>query len=295
MTTPRDPDRLIREYLTEGPSELPDRTYEALRGDIDRTRQRVVIGPWRESHMNNIAKVAIALAAVVVVAVAGLNLLPGQGGSGSIGPSASPLASPLASTSPGPSPSPSGLAYLPPDGPLEAGTYDVVYGSGLLPFSFTVPAGWSSSGWFLTNDADINLRLTFSPVGNLYDDPCQGTLASPPIGPSVDDLTAGLVALPGTTASTTQDVVLDGRDATLVEYTIREDLTCAMDRFYLLREPGPGFGDFWTFPPYGDIVRTWIVDVDGERFVMMADIRKGLSAADQAELQDVIDSVTFGG
>ena len=48
MTTPRDPDRLIAPSSPKGPERLPDRSYDTVRGDIDRTRQRVVIGPWRE-------------------------------------------------------------------------------------------------------------------------------------------------------------------------------------------------------------------------------------------------------
>ena len=31
MTAPRDPDRLIRAFLDEGPTELPDRAYDAVR------------------------------------------------------------------------------------------------------------------------------------------------------------------------------------------------------------------------------------------------------------------------
>ncbi len=102
MTTSRDPDRLIRAFLAEGQTDLPDRTYDAVRADIDRTRQRVVIGPWRDRRMNNIARLAIVAAAVVVVAVVGYNLLPGTGGVG--GPSAT------ASPSPTPTPPPTPIA-----------------------------------------------------------------------------------------------------------------------------------------------------------------------------------------
>ncbi len=80
MTAPRDPDLLIRAFLEEGRSELPDRTYDAVRDQIDHTRQRVVIGPWREPSMSNTTRLAIAAAAVVVVAVIGIQLLPGFGG-----------------------------------------------------------------------------------------------------------------------------------------------------------------------------------------------------------------------
>ena len=255
--------------------------------------------------MNNIAKVAIALAAVLVVAVVGLNLAPDQGGRDR-GRGPDRLADTIAHahpdgpTDPTPVPSPSMLTgQFPPAGPLTAGTYDATSDGDLVPFSFTVPAGWKSVGWFLTNDpndpgdAQFNLRLTFVPVGNLYADPCHRTLATPAIGPSVDDLVAGLMTLPGTTGATTTDVMLDGRNAKLVQYTIRKDNVCTGDGFYLWRDVADG--DFLTTPPYGGTVRTWIVDVDGSRFVIMADIKPGTTAAQKVGLQEVVDSISFGG
>src|SRR6185369_13279896 len=65
MTAPHDD--LIRAFIAEGREELPDRAFDAVRGEIHRTRQRVVIGPWREPQMSNLAKVALAAAAVVAV------------------------------------------------------------------------------------------------------------------------------------------------------------------------------------------------------------------------------------
>jgi len=97
MTEPRDPDRLIRAFLAEGQTELPDRAYDAVRGHIDRERQRVMIGPWRAPHLSNIAGIAIAAAAVLVVAVVGINLVPSSnvgGVGGRITPSPAPSPSP---------------------------------------------------------------------------------------------------------------------------------------------------------------------------------------------------------
>src|SRR5205823_5609082 len=70
MTAPRDPDRLISAFLSEGETDLPDWAFEAVRRDIHRTRQRVVLGPWREPNMTTLARVAIAAAAVVAIGVA---------------------------------------------------------------------------------------------------------------------------------------------------------------------------------------------------------------------------------
>lgn len=294
MTTPRDPDRLIREYLTEGPTELPDRTYDALRGDIDRTRQRVVFGPWRESHMNNIAKVALALTAVTVLAVTGLNLLPGASGPGAA-PSPTPSPSPAASPTPGPTPSPR-EAYMPPTGALVAGTYDAVSEVDLIPFSFTVADGWNSEGWYLTK-SDVgtdrpDAYVMFTPVGNLLADPCESAPASPAVGPTVEDLALAAAALPGIDASPTLDATLDGRAGRLVEYVIPKDITCASGRFTIWRDPVGG--GLWENAPFGETVRMWILDVDGSRFVVTGVYHSTTSAADRAELQGIVDSLTFG-
>ena len=96
MNAPRDHELLIKAFLAEGQTELPDRTYDAVRDHIDQTRQRVVIGPWRKPQMSNLARIAAAAAAVLVIAVVGVNLLPGNSNLGGVGASAglSPSASP---------------------------------------------------------------------------------------------------------------------------------------------------------------------------------------------------------
>jgi hypothetical protein len=104
MTASRDPERLIRAFLDEGLTELPDRVYDAVRFDIDRTRQRVVIVPWRTPRMSNSVRLAIGLAAVVVVAVAGIALLTGRDSDVAAPPSPSP--SPSASAAGGASTGP---------------------------------------------------------------------------------------------------------------------------------------------------------------------------------------------
>lgn len=104
MTASRDPDRLIRAFLDEGLTELPDRAYDAVRSEIDRTRQRVVIVPWRTPRMSNVARLAIGVAAVVVVAVAGIALLSGR--DSNVAAPSSPSPSPSASASAGASTGP---------------------------------------------------------------------------------------------------------------------------------------------------------------------------------------------
>ena len=84
-----DPDARIRAFLDEGRTELSDRAYDAVRAGIDRTRQRIVIGPLAEPRVPSIATFAIGAAAVLIVGAIGLATIaersPGGAGSGSTG------------------------------------------------------------------------------------------------------------------------------------------------------------------------------------------------------------------
>jgi len=142
MTAQRDPDRLIRAFLAEGQTELPDRAFDAVRDSIDHTRQRVVIGPWREPRMNSFARIALAAAAVVVVAAVGINLLPRSGGFGA---------------APTPSPSPTSTPIVLPDtADLEPGTTYFIEQADVTParFTLTVPAGWETISYAILGKTD---------------------------------------------------------------------------------------------------------------------------------------------
>src|SRR5437867_4343799 len=136
MTASRDPDELIRAFLDEGQTDLPDRVFDAVRHDIQRTRQRVVIGPWKVPNMNMFARVAIAAAAVVAIGFAWVNFGLSRAGPG-VGAQPTPT--------PTPSPKP-----LPNSGRVEPGRYTLITSGTIWPGPFpqvavTVPAGWSAS------------------------------------------------------------------------------------------------------------------------------------------------------
>jgi hypothetical protein len=82
MTERRDPDRLIEAYFALPATELPDRAFDAIRRDVHRTRQRLVLGPWREPETRLLALV-VPIAAVVVLLVGAWHLgAPGVGPGG---------------------------------------------------------------------------------------------------------------------------------------------------------------------------------------------------------------------
>ncbi len=116
MTATRDPDHLIREFLGDGHTELPDRAYDDVRAHIDHTRQRVVIGPWREDQMYRYARFVVAAAAVVLVAAIAIQLAPQSGGS----------------------------AGQPGSSPTQ------VFASPQYPYSITMPIGWYATAASVT-------------------------------------------------------------------------------------------------------------------------------------------------
>ena len=106
MSNHLDPDRSIAAWLVaEAPDRAPERLLETSRERVRSTAQRWSLRPARRfDAMNSYAKLALAAAAVLVVAVVGINLGPGLSTTSSeASPTSSPLASPTASPSAAPS------------------------------------------------------------------------------------------------------------------------------------------------------------------------------------------------
>jgi len=97
MTTERDPGtRIVLSWLREDAHENAERVLLHALDVVDATPQRRPSWPaWRVSSMNSYTKLAIAAAAVVVVALAGYQLLPRNGNIGGQ-PTAPPSPSPSA-------------------------------------------------------------------------------------------------------------------------------------------------------------------------------------------------------
>ena len=284
MTAPRDPDLLIRAFLSEGETDLPDRAFDAVRRDIHRTRQRVVIGPWRQPNMSNVARVAIAAAAVLAVGLAWVNFgrsTPGPGAVPTPGPSASPSASVLAS------PQSSAIA-APRNGPLNPGTYRIAAG---VPITFVLPAGWQGvEGLAVIKHGDPP-RTAFASgqVNNIYVDACTDhKLKTPPVGPTVDDLATAIATQRSISARPPTDVTVDGYSGKMVEVTVPGDLTkCSNGEFWLW---GSVEGERFTKSP-NEVDRIWILDVNGKRATFVTAVQPSASVAERNELQAIVDSI----
>ncbi len=294
MTVRRDPDRLIRAFLDDGPVELPDHSYDAVRAHIDHTRQRVVIGPWREPQMFNFARIGIAAAAVVAVAVIGVNLLPGQGPG--VGQGSTPSPTPTASPSPSPV-----AQLLPESGSLDSGTYYIAGRNFVAAerFTFTVPDGWATDeNGFITKSGDEpgEVFLTTWILSHVFNDACQweGYRNLVDVGQTVDELVSALEDQEARQASAPTDVMIGGFPATRIELTVPADLdteTCTNGNLRYWPGAGPDMGSGLCCNPPGNTDVLYVVDIDGRRLVVVARYYPESSPEDRAELQAIVDSI----
>ena len=133
MSTDREVTRIVRSWLEEGVTAIPDRVLDAVLDQVPATRQRPAWWPARRlRQMNTPIRIAVALAAVVVLAVVGISLISRAGGQGGIGAPPAPTATPA------PTPSPTPAPTLPPSGQLAPGTYRSDF------ITYTLPAGYSA-------------------------------------------------------------------------------------------------------------------------------------------------------
>ncbi len=298
MTASRDPDSLIRAFLDEGRTELPERAYAAVREHIDHTSQRVVIGPWRTPFMSKFAGLAAGAAAVVAVGLLGATLL----GSGSgTGPAAGPTAVPSSSPS-APEPLPTAV-ILPKTGALTAGTtYRIVDPLvTTVPFTFTLDDGWTTIDYAILKKQagdDAERTMTFSPwvIEQVYRDVCSWDdgFQQPLLDDSVGMFVEALEAQGGRTATVT-DVSLDGHEGQRVELTVDDDLVPSechngVSRAWTDSVSG-GSGGYILGPGQRDAV--YAVDVDGQRFVLHTSWPPGTTGDDLAELDAMVRSIRF--
>ena len=144
MSTDRDVSRIVRSWLDEGVTVLPDRVLDAVLDQVPATPQRRATW-WRVPRyptMNKSVAVGLAAVAIVIAAVIGYRML---GPNPSVGPSTPPT-----TVHPTPSASPAEVV----SGPLDPGTYEVPELEGTdIRIRFTVPEGWTWNGFYLGKGA----------------------------------------------------------------------------------------------------------------------------------------------
>jgi hypothetical protein len=184
MSAERDVDRIVRSWLLDGATALPDRVLDAVLNQVPATSQRRRLPVWRVD-MSRLSQATIAAAAVLVVAVVGVTLLPRLAGSGNgpisvpTGAARTPLPSPttVASAVPSPSVQANELGADHIGQGLRPGTYAVPARRFGRPFSITVPAGWKladldSATAAFTSSGGGNPYFGVFRISAVYRDPC---------------------------------------------------------------------------------------------------------------------------
>ena len=233
MTPQRDIERVLERWLDDGINEMPDLVYLSILDRVERQpQQRAWRVSWRDSHVSTYIKPLAAVAAVVVIAVAGIAILgrpSGSGVGGATAPAVSPAPSPSPTASAAPSTAPSASAVFPQwyagegngAGILAAGSQTT---KSFLPrFTFTVPQGWVNSGdevgfYGLFPDTAVN-QAEFAASGDIAQAIHMGPQNDPRFacdawednkGTTAAEIAAAVVANDALAASESIDVTIGG-------------------------------------------------------------------------------------
>lgn len=323
MTTRRDPDPVISAWLNDEAAErAPERLLSATRTRIQSTNQRRAWRPaWRLQTMNN-RVLGGAVAAIAVIVVLGIVLIPRPSGSGggvtptpvpTTLPSGSPTQGPSSAASPSAAPS---LAVIPPGllcsstecvgGALEGGTYTMDAGAfAPVDLTLTVPAGWTTDSGFISKNVDPNPpsgiedspnELIFSTwfVDHVYTDACHWTTTMVLAGTTVNQLTNQLLAQKSRVASSPTNVTVGGYPAKHIQFTVPAsfDMTkCDHGVLHIWPDVGGNGSGGLCCQAVGSTDVVDIVNVAGEPFVVLARHAAGASPADLAELNSIVASI----
>jgi hypothetical protein len=211
MTAPHDLDRQLQAFLQEGPTELPDPSFDAVRDRTETTRQRVFIGPWRVPTVSKLVPIGLGAVAVIAILFLGSRFISSPSSDVGEPPSqlpasAAPTAAP-ASVGPTTSPEPS----LPPASPP---LLTQAFTSRQHGISLSYPQGWTARAATEPWTDRPGVPPFIDPGFDVLHDPVQGDhlflgITSYPVGDSTpEEWIAAQLASNGCT--TTEPIAIDG-------------------------------------------------------------------------------------
>jgi hypothetical protein len=304
VSTDRETTRIVRSWLDEGVTRLPDRVLDAVLDQVPATPQRRAIR-WpvrRLTPMNTSLKFGLAAAVVAVAALIGLNYLGSTnvGGPGIDSSTPTPDVAPTATSAP--TPTPVGLL---PEGPHLLTDGGEIAGEPTLPLTVTIPApdwyGEPGDGILIKNDysdaPDGAGVIVFFGDLFVYGDPCRWSTTRPDTpATTVDELMAALSAQASRDASEPVDITVDGYAGKAITLRVPDDAVfseCDGATFGSWGVPGPDEGPFRYHQDPGQIDTVWALDVDGVLAVIDWAHYAGTPPAVVDELEAIVDSATF--
>jgi hypothetical protein len=184
------------------------------------------------------------------------------------------------------------------NGSLAAGSYylDNRDFTNATRLTFTVPAGWTTEEYgelYKDRNEPGGVKFITWVLTHVFANACQwGTLVD--VGTTVDELVAALMKQEGREASPPTSVTVGGFPAKRLELTVPADLDTATCTNGVLRywpAPGPDMSDGDCCATPGSTDWVYVVDVAGNRLVVVARQEPGASEENLAELQGVVDSI----
>lgn len=293
-------DRVIHAFLVETRDQLPERSYAAIRHEIDSNPQRIVLGPWRTPFMNNFSQSvlpAIAVTLLAILAVASLSVLGFE-----------PTPAPAATSSPASSnvpptvpPSVTTLSQTQNSTQLDAATYGVTFLQ-RARFTITLPDGWllndlSSGSLDLLRESgsgESTNEIYVSGIDGVFRDPCGIAGGPTQVDQTVSAVTQELTHMSGVTASSPTPVEVG--EVSGMTFTLDDELdtatsTCAP--YGNLIEWSLPIGWVFSVAP-GSHQRIWVLDVGGRPLVVNVVSYPAATEADRQSAEDIVNSMTFG-
>lgn len=157
-----------------------------------------------------------------------------------------------------------------------------------------LPAGFSGNdAWVWVNDVgdDEWGAITLVSVGDVYPDPCARGGNPPKVGPSVADFSRALAAQKVTTKTAPIPVSVDGHEGVYLEVSVPVGFhlsSCPGEEFILWEagEESPGLDASF-------VSRYWVLDVDGQRVVLVVNTNTRATDATVARFTRIAESATF--
>jgi hypothetical protein len=190
---------------------------------------------------------------------------------------------------------------------LDAGTYLVPSSAwSVADFTVTFPPGWRAQYGHVYDaqhgDPSNEFGFYAVMVDEIFADSCEGEGgASKTIGPGVEALVTALHEQPGGATTTEPEATtLGGFSATRIDLAIPKDLD--LDKCQMADYGFSGLQVWYSEPADkyfvllpGAVARVYVVDVDGQRQVFVAQVQHPESEEDHAELDTVLDSIRITG
>ena len=303
MTSERDIERVLDHWFTERPTQVADRVLDEAADRIARQPQQPAWRvSWRDSHVNSYFKPLLAVAAIIVVAVAGFAVLRPSSPVGIGGPTATetPSLTPSPAVSPAAIECEDGLPGC--AGPLAAGTHQSAQFEPGFLYETTSP---NLGAW--TNVIDIptiykiDQRNPNDPYVLMWSDAAIvdqsdqcGTNPDPGRGRRAADWIDFMTNHPGLDASEPVSIDFGTVTGQQVEIAVTEGSTPSCQdngSFYvgLLTQPVEGNPSQYGLPSDSRLLVT-VVDV-GDRTVVMLTYGPGDADAFTASMEGIRDLI----